>query len=197
MNNSKVMIEIDDPFTKPELLASFGSVHSAVANYFASIPAGKFFNHPPAVWSPAENLVHLIKSVSPVATAMKLPKLLLFILFGAPPKSSGRFAQIKEEYRQELAKGARATGRYIPSVEEKPVDFERAKQGILRKWDETGKRLLNVLQGWNDERLDKFMLPHPILGKLTIREMLFFTLYHDVHHINNVRKLLGEAMITI
>jgi hypothetical protein len=191
------MIKIDDPFTKPELLSSFGSVHRAVSDYFASIPTEKFFEHPPAVWSPAENLVHLIKSVSPVAKAMKLPQMLLFILFGTPKKSSKRFTQIKEEYRRELAKGARATGRYIPVVEEKPRDFDLAKQGILRKWDETGKRLLDVLQGWNEEHLDKYLLPHPILGKLTIREMLFFTLYHDVHHVNNVRKLLGQAMMTI
>jgi hypothetical protein len=191
------MIEIDDPFTKPELLASFGSVHSAVADYFASIPTEKFFEHPPAVWSPAANLVHLIKSVSPVVMAMKLPKLLLLILFGAPKKSSQRFTQIKEEYRRELAKGAHATGRYVPAVEEKPVDFEQAKQGSLRKWDETGKRLLDVLQGWNEERLDKLRLPHPILGKLTVREMLFFTLYHAVHHVNNVRKLLGQAVIVV
>jgi hypothetical protein len=191
------MLEIEDPFTKPELLASFGRVHRAVSDYFASVPAEEFFNHPPAVWSPAENLAHLIKSVSPVATAMKLPKLFLFILFGTPKKSSRRFTQIKEEYRRELVKGARATGRYIPVVEERSVDFEQVKQGILRKWDETGKRVLDVLQGWNEERLDKYVLPHPILGKLTIREMLFFTLYHDVHHVNNVRKLLGQAMITI
>ncbi|MCI0695857.1 DinB family protein [candidate division KSB1 bacterium] len=93
-----------------------------------------------------------------------------------------------------MAKGARATGRYIPVIEERPPDFDQAKQGILRKWDETSKKLLAVLQGWNEERLDKYLLPHPILGKLTIREMLFFTLYHDIHHVNNVRKLLGQAM---
>jgi hypothetical protein len=191
------MIKIDDPFTKPELLKSFGSAHRAVSDYFASIAAEKFFDHSPAVWSPAENLVHLIKSVSPVARAMKLPRLLLFILFGAPQKPSKRFVQIKEEYRQELAKGARATRKYIPVVEKRPPDFDHAQRGILRKWDETSKGLLDVLQGWNEERLDKYFLPHPILGKLTIREMLFFTLYHDLHHVNNVRKLLGQEMITI
>lgn len=191
------MIEIEDPFTKPELLKSFGSVHNAASDYFASIPAGIFFAHPPAVWSPAENLVHLIKSVSPVAKAMKLPKPLLLILFGTSKKPSRRFTQIKEEYRRELAKGARATGRYIPAVEEKPIDFEQAKQGILHKWKEVSGRLIAVMQRGNENSLDKYLLPHPILGKMTIREMLFFTLYHDVHHVNNVRKLLGQAMNTI
>ena len=49
-----------------------------------------------------------------------------------------------------------------------------------------------VLRNWRDTDLDKYFLPHPLLGKLTIREMLFFTLYHDRHHVNNVRKLLDN-----
>jgi hypothetical protein len=191
------MIAINDPFPKPELLESFANVHRRVADYFASIPAEKFFAHPPEVWSPAENLVHLIKSVSPVAKAMKLPKVFLLILFGKSKNISRRFVQIKENYHRELAKGARATGPYIPVVEAPAVDFEQSKQNILRKWNEVGDRLLAVLQGWNEKHLDKYRLPHPILGKLTIREMLFFTLYHDVHHVNNVRKLLGQEMITV
>jgi hypothetical protein len=30
--------------------------------------------------------------------------------------------------------------------------------------------------------LDLLILPHPLLGKLTLREMLYFTLYHVEHH---------------
>ena len=30
--------------------------------------------------------------------------------------------------------------------------------------------------------LDAVLLPHPLLGKLTVREMLFFTVYHVQHH---------------
>ncbi|MGH7601660.1 MAG: DinB family protein, partial [bacterium] len=86
---------------------------------------------------------------------------------------------------------------YVPAVEEKPVDFEQAKQGVLRKWDEVSDRLMGILQRWDENSLDKYLLPHPLMGKLTIREMLFFTLYHDVHHVNNVRKLLGQGMITV
>jgi len=30
--------------------------------------------------------------------------------------------------------------------------------------------------------VDQYQLPHPVLGKLTIREMLFFTIYHNLRH---------------
>lgn len=32
------------------------------------------------------------------------------------------------------------------------------------------------------DELDKYILPHPLLGKLTIREMMYFTIYHVEHH---------------
>jgi hypothetical protein len=31
-----------------------------------------------------------------------------------------------------------------------------------------------------------YRLPHPLLGKLTVREMLFFTVYHNAHHLDQV-----------
>jgi hypothetical protein len=35
---------------------------------------------------------------------------------------------------------------------------------------------------FSEAQLDEYVLPHPILGKLTIREMLYFTIYHATHH---------------
>jgi hypothetical protein len=38
------------------------------------------------------------------------------------------------------------------------------------------------------------VLPHPLLGKLTIREMLYFTVYHGEHHrLHTEQNLAGLA----
>ena len=39
---------------------------------------------------------------------------------------------------------------------------------------------------WSERALDRYRLPHPLLGRLTVREMLLFTLYHSVHHFSLV-----------
>ena len=49
---------------------------------------------------------------------------------------------------------------------------------------------------WSEEKLDALQLPHPLLGNLTVREMLLFTLYHQRHHIDVVRRRLSEARST-
>jgi hypothetical protein len=44
-------------------------------------------------------------------------------------------------------------------------------------------RLRASLEHWSDRNLDRIRLPHPILGKITAREMVFFITYHGPHHI--------------
>ena len=186
------MIELKDPFTKAELLESLAAVHQEVAPYFSAIALENFFHGPAGKWSPAENLLHLIKSVQPVTVAMKMPRWQLRLLFGKPQTASRRLAQIKATYQRALANGGKASGRFIPSIREVPSPPEQYRNSLAQKWNTTGDDLLAALRNWQDENLDKYLLPHPLLGKLTIREMLFFTLYHDQHHVNNVRQLLGN-----
>lgn len=47
-----------------------------------------------------------------------------------------------------------------------------------------------ALEGWSERDLDRIRMPHPILGMLTTREMLFFTLYHNRHHVEAARRRL-------
>jgi uncharacterized damage-inducible protein DinB len=42
---------------------------------------------------------------------------------------------------------------------------------------------------WSEANMDYHVLPHPLLGPLSVREMLFFTVYHNTHHVLNVQRL--------
>ena len=54
--------------------------------------------------------------------------------------------------------------------------------------DEASQNLTRSASGWGEWTLDRLRLPHPALGRLTVREMLFFTLYHNLHHVENVAR---------
>lgn len=182
----------NEPFTKEELLQTFERVNKDVASFFSSIPTEKFYLHPRNVWSAYNNLDHLNKSVAPLATALSLPKIVPSVLFGKAKKPSRHFEEIRETYQGVLKDGGKAGGRFLPDETETPKDAENEKQKLLKKWKKTSDKLVSVLNKWNEKDLDIYTLPHPLLGKLTVREMLFFTLYHNTHHVNNVLKLLDE-----
>jgi hypothetical protein len=43
-----------------------------------------------------------------------------------------------------------------------------------------------------EAKLDNFIAPHPLLGKITLRELCYFTIYHTQHHLHNI-KVMTEA----
>jgi hypothetical protein len=54
-------------------------------------------------------------------------------------------------------------------------------------------QLASSIGRWREEDLDYYRLPHPLLGKLTVREMLFFTVYHNYHHPRSLALRLLDA----
>jgi hypothetical protein len=182
------MMDLGDPYSHGELVEAFAKVHREVEEFFASKNAEALFRRPEEdVWSPAENLLHLIRSVGPVASAMRYPKILLTLLFRRG-KASRRFAEIREAYHAQLAAGGKAPKAFEPVLDVSGDATAAARERILEGWRRKSTSLVAAVEEWSEEQLDRYRLPHPLLGKLTVREMLLFTLYHDLHHVESVRR---------
>jgi hypothetical protein len=177
------MNNFDDPYTREAIIGLLQQVRNEAASIYSDMALDIFFTGSVNAWSPAQNLEHLIKSVKPVALAMRLPKRILQLLFGTAPASSRSFHEIIEEYLSQLANGAQATGCYLPTQASPTSDQETVKAKLLSRWTRIEQELLDAIKTWHESELDRYVLPHPILGKLTVREMLFFTLYHARRHL--------------
>lgn len=168
--------------TKPELLSALKDSNQRAENWFRIIPTSDFFTRHGEIWSPSDNVDHLIKAVKPISKALKLPKITLQAMFGKPEKPSMSYEDLCDRYRAEIARGAQASGRYLPNQETPTDDVEGKKKALLDQWSKANEELLSVVEKWDESELDKYLLPHPLIGKLTIREMIFFTIYHNLRH---------------
>ena len=173
------MIEIN---MKKELIDALKASNRRVIDWFKEISIENFFTRQGEVWSASDNLDHLIKAHKPVAKALKLPKITLRAMFGKPEKASMTYEELCQIYRDEIAKGAQASGRYLPNQAKPDSNAETKKMELLDQFSNASAELVSAAEKWDDKELDDFVLPHPILGKLTIREMLFFTIYHNLRH---------------
>jgi hypothetical protein len=51
-------------------------------------------------------------------------------------------------------------------------------------------RLRTALEPWREKDLETLWMPHPILGKITAREMIHFVIYHAEHHVAATKRRL-------
>ena len=171
--------------------AHLSSAEAAVAEFFGSLPADQFTLRVGEAWTPAEHLSHLNTAVSAVARGFGINRWLLRLRFGRARHPSRSYEEVREFYRTKLAGGAVARGGFVPAPENlAAADCEPRRAELLARWERVNNRLRRALAGWPERDLDRLQLPHPLLGKLTAREMLFFSAYHAHHHIAAARKRL-------
>lgn len=129
-------------------------------------------------WSVGQNVDHLIRSLSPVNQALLLPSFVLRLVFGKPNRPCRTYQQLVERYHMKLSAGGTASGRFIP-----PVVTWSQKSKHLDEFTRQANRMAKRMASWSENQLDQYLLPHPLLGKITLREMLFFSAYHIQHHL--------------
>lgn len=162
---------------KQEIIQCLQANYAAFAQLLASLPEAEYRAAPDGKWANGQHLDHLVRSVGPVNIALGLPRFLLRWLFGTANRPSRDYAGLVEKYRAKLAAGGRASGRFVPP----PSDWSR-REKLLQNLDYQVRRLAEKTERLTEEQLDTLLLPHPLLGKLTLREMLYFTMYHAEHH---------------
>jgi hypothetical protein len=188
----------DEPRSLIQIKVELSRTAHESREYWQRLSLGDFFAPlADGAWSPADHVRHLTKSVRPVTDALRLPRLLPRLLFGKATRASRSFAQLRSEYRAALAAGGNA-GRFAPRPLPESERNRDSRTRLMRWHEEANDKLEDSLLRWSEEAADSHRLPHPLLGKLTVREMLFFTLYHNVHHVHAVerrrRSKLGRSM---
>ncbi|HEX6747618.1 MAG TPA: DinB family protein [Longimicrobium sp.] len=181
-------------WSRPELLSALEAAEREVCAFFGSLPAADFISRPGEAWSPAEHLRHLNRAVFAVGRAFSIPRMLLRVRFGRARAPSREYDELRDRYRALLAAGGRASGEFVPPREEVAADaVEPYRARILAHWAEANRKLRAGLGRWSEAELERIRLPHPILGWLTAREMVFFTVYHAHHHVEAARRRLRDS----
>jgi hypothetical protein len=138
-------------------------------------------------WTADQEVDHLIRSTGPVTLSLWLPGFVLRLMFGRSQTGVSRsYDEVVALYQEVLRNGGKAKGAYIP---QKHPDWQQ----LCKKWQSTAVSFERRLAATSFDTLDRLMLPHPLLGKFTQRELIYFTLYHTGHHRKNLEELLAKA----
>jgi DinB superfamily len=171
-----------------QLIQNLTKNHQAFIDYISALSDAHLQYAPPEKWTAAQQLDHIHKSIKPLAQALLLPKFIPRLLFGKANRPSRTYDELVEKYNTKLAAGGRATGRFIP-----PPIVTAKKDSLVKLVLGNVTKICNRLAKFNEADLDTLLLPHPLLGKLTVREMMYFSIYHVTHHEAIIKRDLTNA----
>lgn len=170
---------------KEAILRELETVAKEFAAFCKTIPHDTFFRQPKGKWSIAQNVKHLTIATNHAKIAFLMPKFLVRLYGGRPFRFSHTYDEVVEEYKQELAEGGKATRRYIP----KPISPNTQEAKMLESFSHSMEKLADAIRNnWLGPQLDRFLVPHPLLGRISLRELCYFTIYHTRHHLEIIRQ---------
>ena len=172
---------------KPTLISHLSTRYQLFTNYLATLTGEEFEWSTNGKWTAGQQLEHLCLSVKPLVRTLWLPAFLLKLGLGKANRSSKTYEQLVAKYVEKLAAGGRATSRFIPQ----PVGVElqgKRSQQLLGLIDQ----LTRQIGHFTEKDLDTIIAPHPLLGRVTLREMMYFTIYHVEHHQNTIKNQLAN-----
>jgi hypothetical protein len=172
---------------KYDLIEAMTENHQRFSNYMNILTESEYLYAMPGKWSAGQQLDHIVRSTKPLILAVKLPRFVVKLIFGKANRPSKSFEELVKKYEDKLANGAKATGSFIPPE----ISFDK-KDTLIKELGSIIQKINSGLEQFSEDDLDQCLLPHPLLGKITFREMLYFTINHVDHHHYIMDKALQE-----
>lgn len=164
--------------TKTELVKSFSDNHNEVITFIHSLTDGQFLFSKIGKWSAGQQLRHVYLTLTPFTKVLPSKEYILE-KFGKLNRPIWNYETVLEKY---LTTNLKAPEQFLP---EKIEAKEKTK--IINDLQNSLIVISQLLDQYSENELDTLMLPHPLLGNLTIREMFYLMSYHPTHHLKQTK----------
>lgn len=162
-----------------KIVALLEEKHQELFLWIKNQPEDTFKKGPEGKWTTGQHIVHLVDSIKQVNKALSYPKFLLKYKFGTANRPVRTYSEIVQRYQEKLAKNKERARAFNIAVT--TPSLNKHKQ-LLTTLQIQNKKLQHKTLRWKNTDLDNLILPHPLMGKMPIREIIMWTAYHTEHH---------------
>ncbi len=172
MNKNALIQDIDKSFAE-------------VISWYDSHPQEKFDTIVrEGKWTAGQHLEHLNITWDVLLKVMKMPKFFLSYKFGKCNREERDVDTIVGKYQSKLqGLPAVTTSRFEP----KPIHHNE-KQKSIDHFKKSNQRITKKLSRWSESHLSTYLIPHPLIGRMTVREMMSWAAYHNRHHLKTLAR---------
>ncbi|OBX24457.1 DinB family protein [Gelidibacter algens] len=167
---------------KDEIIASLNKIHSAFWETAIQLPNPTISIN--GKWSVCQNVQHITIALLRVSNFLALPKSSIKSDYGLSERASSSYEISFKVFRNTLENGIKTTEAFMPET-----NLETSIIELVRQGKDTLDTFISNLKNWSEEEFEMYNCPHPVFGKITVREILYFTIYHAQHHNETINKM--------
>lgn len=158
--------------------------YNDVINWFQNQEDTQWETGPEGKWTSGQQAMHLLQSIKPLNNALSLPKFVLKYKFGKANRAVRDYETVCARYNERLKD---AQGKTYKGSQNMGVPKLKDKQYLLNRLQVEQKKLQSKTLRFKDKDLDTLILPHPLMGKMPVREIIMWSAYHVKHHTDTLK----------
>ncbi len=136
-------------------------------------------------WTTGQHIQHLVSSIKAVNHILSFPFFILKMQFGIANREVRSYEEVVKKYQEKLEIYKDQTKIYNQKV---VTPSKKKLRQLLTTLEIQNKKLQYKTQKIKDYQLDNLVLPHPLMGKMILREIIMWTAYHTEHHTKDLIK---------
>ncbi len=171
---------------KVEIVELLEEKHQELYNWLDTQPKENWESGPQKKWTTGQHIQHLVDSLQLLNNALSYPRFLLKYKFGTCNREPRNYDAVTKKYQQKLSENKERARKFNQDLK-KPNLKERER--LLTRFQIQQKKLQYKTQKISDKNLDTLLVPHPLMGKMTLREIIMWTAHHTEHHTETLKLL--------
>lgn len=176
---------------KEEIVQLLDSSYTSFIEFVLNSGQEFWLSAPPNKWTTGQHTLHLLQSTKPLNLALSLPKVLIRWKYGTSNRSPRSYQQVVMRYKERLAENQ---GKVYKASENMGFPDHSEKSYLLDRLQVESKKLQYKTQHLSDKALDKYILPHPLMGKMPFREIIMWSAYHAEHHLQTLKTYEASSL---
>jgi len=170
---------------KKEIVAILEAKHQDLFDWLDTTSDDQWMQGPEGRWTSGQHILHLADSAQLLNKALGYPKFLLKYKFGTSNRPSRAYQEVAKRYEERLAESQERAAQY--NIDLKVPSVGQRKQ-LRQKLEILNKKLQFKTNKLKDKHLDTLLLPHPLMGRMTLREIIMWTAHHTDHHVEILKQ---------
>jgi hypothetical protein len=159
--------------------------HQKLLDWLAATDDDLWTKGPENRWTSGQHILHLAQSSELLNKALRYPKFLIRYKFGTSNRPSRSYDQVAKRYEERLVESQEKAKKYNSNLR---IPTPKEKRELMDDLQILNKKLQYKTRRLKDKHLDTLLLPHPLMGKMTLREIIMWTAHHTDHHLEILKK---------